>query len=55
MTSYPAPCPHCDHIADSMDSQGDSEADLDLHMERQHPDLPDPRHDPRWNLGEAGQ
>lgn len=48
MMSYPVPCPHCDHVADSMDSMSDSRAELDAHLLSRHPDRPDPTHDTRW-------
>jgi hypothetical protein len=54
MISYPYPCPHCDHVADSMDSNADSKVELDWHMQRAHPDMPDWRIDPRWNPSQAG-
>ncbi len=52
--SYPLPCPYCDHVADSMDSMADTRADLDDHLLRRHPDLPDPTHDPRYRPGATG-
>lgn len=47
-TSYPIACPHCGKIIDSLDSMADSRAELDRHLMAQHPDLPDPTHDPRF-------
>ena len=51
--SYPLPCPHCGAVIDSMDSMSDTRADLDAHLLRRHPDMPDPTHDPRWPAGGA--
>jgi hypothetical protein len=53
-TSYPLPCPHCGKVIDSLDSMADTRADLDLHLLRHHPDLPDPTHDPRFRGIEGG-
>ena len=53
MSSYPIPCPHCDHIADSWDSYGDTRHELDQHKLRKHPDQPDTDHDPRWDVRKA--
>lgn len=53
VVSYPVTCPHCGKELDSLDSLADSMALLDRHLEARHPDLPDPRHDPRWDVGGA--
>lgn len=47
-TSYPLSCPHCGRVIDSMDSMADTRSELDDHLMRRHPDLPDPTHDPRF-------
>lgn len=36
---YPEKCPHCNHVADSMDSVADTKADLRRHIENNHPDM----------------
>jgi hypothetical protein len=48
MDSYPISCPHCGQTFDSMDSYGDTRADVDAHLLRAHPDLPDPTIDRRF-------
>lgn len=51
MTSYALPCPYCGRVIDSMDSMADTRAELDGHLLRAHPDLPDPTYDPRFPQG----
>ena len=34
--NYPKKCPFCEHVADSMDSVADTEAELRAHIETAH-------------------
>lgn len=36
---YPIRCPHCTVVVDSMDSVADSQAELDDHIKRKHPEV----------------
>jgi hypothetical protein len=47
LMNWPVKCPHCGKTFDSQDSYGDSRQMRDVHLLREHPDLPDPTTDQR--------
>lgn len=53
MITYGVTCPHCGKSVESYDSYADARADRDLHLLNDHPDLPDPTFDPRFQGGAA--